>query len=495
MAVVKLKNESYSKPSWDSAKKVQVNKKVVREIKQDSPEKEKEKAIIVQTFNNYFKSKEAKPLKTKDTKMMKLSERAKYLSKYTMRKVAEGFTYKKSVNEDIGGKTYKFKAELRVQTDADMEDGGIVDIYDLYYNARYDQFDIVDDIINFVENYHTDDLIKYIDDDLKDIVESITLKVEKERDDLYLYTFVKFNTRPVSSGNVSKVYKYLIGQFSDGWGEDLEQTVCANFDYTTDSGYSGKGDIYVSIEEPFYAGVVKENKVVEDNVSVSGENEVKYNVYGWTLYVDYPKNRLYAGPRYWLYNPSGYGGALIFYSSPETIMADRERGKQVLGFEGNPLPKTVLDAIIRRYAKGKFDNRPLTLKDIDESKKLEAAKRIVEESAWDLYDGMTDMEYRLNTLRELGYTEIADKLAELQANEMTKRDALNSILDTLLSPNPTDAIISIDEPIDTPIDEPTEEPVDMGNLDVDMEVVPDDGATEPTEEPEENSTENEEEDE
>lgn len=201
------------------------------------------------------------------------------------------------------------------------------------------------------------------------------------------------------------------------------------------------------------------------------------------------------GPRYWLYNPSGYGGALIFYSSPETIMADRERGKQVLGFEGNPLPKTVLDAIIRRYAKGKFDNRPLTLKDIDESKKLEAAKRMVEESAWDVYDGMTDMEYRLNTLRELGYTEIADKLAELQANEMTKRDALNSILDTLLSPNPTDAIISIDEPIDTPIDEPTEEPVDMGNLDVDMEVAPDDGQIEPTEEPEENSTENEEEDE
>ena len=211
-----------------------------------------------------------------------------------------------------------------------------------------------------------------------------------------------------------------------------------------------------------YVETVKEDTPTVDNTAPADKNkESTYKIYGWTLEVTYPDNRLYSGPRYWLYNPSGYGGSLQFYYAPEEIAQARADGKQVVGFEGNTLPKTLLDTLIKKYIRGDFDNRQLALEN-----KQETATKLLKECECDYFDSISDTEYRLATLRELGYADIADRFEELLCKEKEKRETINSLLDLLLNSQPS-------EPVADPIAEPTPDTDDLNMVVEPTDEIPD----------------------
>lgn len=78
-------------------------------------------------------------------------------------------------------------------------------------------------------------LAEYLNNDLKGLVTSIIVDVEKIGENIVSKTTVKA-IRELTSQEIEKVKDYITGQFSDGWGEGFEQSPIDEYT-TTETDY------------------------------------------------------------------------------------------------------------------------------------------------------------------------------------------------------------------------------------------------------------------
>lgn len=116
--------------------------------------------------------------------------------------------------------------------------------------------------------------------------------------------------------------------------------------------------------------IKKSNKIKSESKSNWDSDGIFIN--GWHLEEETTNGGVI---RYWLYNPKGLGGSLIIY--PDTLEEFEDylaKNQQVIGFEGNYLPDTIYNKIIKLVRNGtiKLSNK----KEENKSSKTEAKKSV-----------------------------------------------------------------------------------------------------------------------
>lgn len=98
-------------------------------------------------------------------------------------------------------------------------------------------------------------LAVYLDDNLSQKIYSITPSVEEWNDELWGVTEVQTQDE-LSSSELTELTEWLSGQFSDGWGEDLEQREIKVDD----------GELYISFWDHSDRFFIKPEDVLKNNI-------------------------------------------------------------------------------------------------------------------------------------------------------------------------------------------------------------------------------------
>lgn len=136
--------------------------------------------------------------------------------------------------------TYLFRSPILLTTD----EGG-----SSWFEPFYDPYtEYSDDIEGAIGDT---DLAEYLPDNLIDGVNSITMTAVNSltnRNTMDLMTTVVAN-KHLTDVEIEDIIDYLSGQFSDGWGEGLEQNPIFSYEYEYEEEYvdeeTGEEDIYL----------------------------------------------------------------------------------------------------------------------------------------------------------------------------------------------------------------------------------------------------------
>ena len=117
---------------------------------------------------------------------------------------------------------YTFKSALRgsiscEEVFSDTDGVRELDGYDMAYIANLD-----DELPNFLNNMQ-EDLTAYLDDDLKQYMRKVTVGDWMILEGCLWLVAHAYTEEQLTDEGVAKLVNFLTGQYSDGWGESLEQ--------------------------------------------------------------------------------------------------------------------------------------------------------------------------------------------------------------------------------------------------------------------------------